>query len=184
MEIITTDIVERATFVAVVAHKEQVRKSDGSPYIVHPLMVARIVASHNFPDVVVAAALVHDVLEDSPITKDELTNLLNEEVVAIVTAVSEDKSLPWKDRKLQYIKAVSVSGEYVKAVSVADKIHNAQSLRDAHAKFGSSVWERFNQGRDIKIWFERTLCDQLEQNWQHPLLQEYKTLVSELEKLS
>ena len=183
MEIITTDLVERATFVAVVAHKDQVRKSDGSPYIVHPLMVARIVASYNFPNEVVAAALVHDVLEDSNITENELCNLLNEEVVAIVTAVSEDKSLPWKDRKQQYIDAVSMSNEYTKAVSVADKIHNAQSLIAAHRAFGPSVWEKFNQGRDMKVWFERTLCDQLQKNWEHPLLEEYATLVIELEKL-
>lgn len=184
MEIITHDLIEKATFIAAVAHKNQVRKSDGSLYIVHPLMVARIVASHNFPDVVVAAALVHDVLEDSDITELELRRHLGNVVVDIVTRVSEDKALPWQERKQRYIDLVSQSDAYTKAVSVADKIHNARSLLDAHTIQGALVWEKFNQGRDLKMWFERTLCTQLQQSWQHPLLDEYTTLVSQMELLS
>ena len=78
------NLIERALQVAVAAHKEQVRKSDDTPYVVHPIMVSRIVERHGFPAEVIAAALVHDVLEDTAVSEPVLQAALGERVVAIV----------------------------------------------------------------------------------------------------
>ena len=66
------NVIEKAARVAIVAHKDQKRKDDGFPYIVHPFMVANKLAQHNFSDEVIAAGLVHDVLEDSSTSQQEL----------------------------------------------------------------------------------------------------------------
>jgi (p)ppGpp synthase/HD superfamily hydrolase len=174
---------ERALRIATQAHKDQVRKQDGSPYIVHPMMVAKILSDHGFSAEVVAAGLVHDVLEDTVVTEDELRAELGDEVTDIVTAVSEDKDLPWEKRKEQYVEAVVSAGEAVWAVSVADKIHNAESLSMHYQKVGSAVWQVFNRGKEKKVWFERLLLTKLREVWHHPLLDEYGRLVEELESL-
>lgn len=177
------DIVDIAKTVAVEAHKNQVRKSDGSPYIFHPEAVASVLAEAGFGETVVAAAWVHDVLEDTEVSEVELRQKLGEEVVDIVRGVSEDKSLEWKKRKEVYIERVVASGESVKAVSVADKIHNTLSLIDAHSAHGPSIWTKFRRGRDESLWFQRTLCNRLKVVWRHPLLDRYEKLVQILEKL-
>ncbi len=178
------NIVEQATLVAVAAHKDQVRKSDGTPYIVHPLMVARMLDRAGFSDAVVAAGIVHDVLEDTPVTAAELRQKLGDEVVNIVMAVSEDKELDWETRKQKYIEQVVMASDAAKAVSVADKIHNAESLVDAHAVQGSVVWTTFNRPREQKLQFERLMLESLQAVWQHPLLDRYAALVVTLETLT
>ncbi|MBP6881351.1 MAG: bifunctional (p)ppGpp synthetase/guanosine-3',5'-bis(diphosphate) 3'-pyrophosphohydrolase [Candidatus Pacebacteria bacterium] len=176
------ELAERAEAIAKKAHEGQVRKTDGTPYIEHPLAVAKIVAEYGFTEAVVAAAIVHDVLEDTDVSEEELRSKLGDEVVDIVTAVSEDKRLEWRDRKSQYIAQVVNADEQVKAVSVADKIHNAESLLAYYATHGAATWEKFNRGRSDKLWFERTLCDKLKKVWQHPLLDRYEMLVTRLEQ--
>lgn len=64
--------IEKALRIAVEAHKDQTRKGDGSPYIVHPLMVAFKLQKYNFPDAVIVAALTHDVLEDTDYPEEKL----------------------------------------------------------------------------------------------------------------
>ena len=177
------EIVEKALRIAAVAHKEQLRKSDQSPYIVHPIMVARILAEHGFDDTVQAAALVHDVIEDTAVTEDQLRAELGDEIVDIVVAVSEDKNLEWEARKEAYIEAVVNASEAVKAVSVTDKIHNAQSLIHHHSLVGEAAWCVYSRPREQKLWFEQTLHDRLKEVWQHPLLGEYSNLVKKLQEL-
>ena len=177
------ELVEKARAIATEAHQGQVRKDDGSPYIAHPIAVAEIVKTAGFSDVVIAAALVHDVLEDTDISEGELRTKLGDEVVNIVTAVSEDKSLTWEDRKAGYIASVVASNEAVWAVTCADKIHNTQCFLRSYAKEGPALWEKFNRGPKKALWFHRTLSSGLKAVWQHPLLDEYATLIKGMEAL-
>jgi (p)ppGpp synthase/HD superfamily hydrolase len=176
-------LVEKALKIAVVAHNQQVRKSDGSPYIVHPVMVAGIVRKYDFSETACAAALVHDVLEDTDFPRDELLVELGQAVVSIVDAVSEDASLPWEERKEEYVQKVAASGVECKAVSIADKIHNAESLIDSHALKGKEVWTLFNRGKEKKLWFENMLHAEVSKTWEHPLLDRYKELITQMEAL-
>lgn len=174
---------ENALLIAVEAHKNQVRKHDHSPYISHPIMVGRILEQAGFPEEVVVAGLIHDVLEDTAVTEVFLRKQLSDEVVDIVKAVSEDKNLPWEERKQKYIDGVVAESEAVWAVSVADKIHNAQSLLAFHKEVGPVAWQIFNRGKEKKIWFEKSLYQALKEKWSHPLLGFYAKLIMELEKL-
>jgi (p)ppGpp synthase/HD superfamily hydrolase len=178
------NLYETALKLAIKAHAGQKRKHDGSAYVAHPIMVARLVEQAGFSEIVIAAALVHDVLEDTAVTEIELRNQLGHEVVDIVTAVSENTNLPWEERKEAYVSNVVASKEAVFAVSVADKIHNAGDLIEFHKAVGPDAWKVFNRGKDKKIWFEKLLYTQLKKIWQHPLLDTYAVKISELEALA
>lgn len=177
------ELKEIALRLAVDAHQGQVRKSDGSPYIVHPMMVALILQEHGFTDAVVAAGLVHDVLEDTPVTEAELCELLGDEVTDYVTAVSEDTSLKWEERKERYTDAVAAAPEGAKAVCIADKVHNAQSVINDYQAKGAAVWEVFNRGKEKKLWFEELVYAKVSATWEHPLLDQYRILIDTLHTL-
>lgn len=176
-------LTERALRVACAAHAGQKRKADDSPYIIHPVMVAILLAQHGFDESVVAAALVHDVLEDTSVTEDELRRQLPGVVVDTVVAVSEDKDLSWEERKKAYREAVRNGSPAARAVSIADKVHNAQSLLAAHASQGSALWEKFNRGKERKLWFEQEMLKVFQETWQHALVDEYAALVRQIEVL-
>jgi (p)ppGpp synthase/HD superfamily hydrolase len=176
-------LTEQAFAIALKAHEGQVRKTDGSPYIIHPVMVSHLLAHHGFGDAVCAAALVHDVLEDTSFREADLRDVLGDEVVTMVAAVSENKALPWEERKRAYIEAVRASSSETKAVSVGDKIHNAQSLIDLHEREGHAAWSHFSRDREQKLWFEEAMLTMLRESWQHPLVETYGVLVEKLRTL-
>jgi len=184
VRLINMDLYEQALKIAIRAHAGQVRKHDGSAYVNHPIMVGKILERAGFPETVVAAGLAHDILEDTQVTEAELRAVLGDGVVDIVVAVSEDKSLPWEERKEKYVRKVVVGGEPVWAVSVADKIHNARDLLAFYELKGREVWEVFNRGKEQKIWFEKLVHSELSKVWQHPLLDEYATYITKLEALA
>lgn len=175
-------LIEKAIRMSVSAHAGQMRK-DGPPYIIHPVAVSLMLARHGFAEAVIAAALVHDVLEDAPVTADEMRDELGEEVLALVKAVSYDKALSWEDARVAYVEAVRTAPEGAKAISIADKIHNAESLLMAYEKEGKSIWSHFNRSRDKKLWFEEEMLKMMRESWQHPLVEEYAALVEKLKAL-
>jgi (p)ppGpp synthase/HD superfamily hydrolase len=174
---------EKALRLALVAHKDQLRKSDGSPYISHPIMVAMLLQEYGFNEAVIAAGLTHDVLEDTTVTEEELRAELGVEVVAYVTAVSEDTSLEWEDRKARYVASVVAASEGAKAVCIADKIHNAESVISDYKQKGKDVWKPFNRGKAKKLWFEDLVHSEVSKSWNHPLLARYKTAIDILHTL-
>ena len=177
------NIIEKAVRVSVTAHKDQTRKGDDLPYIIHPFMVAIKLAKYNFPDTVIAAALTHDVLEDTEYPEDKLKNELGEEVLEIVKAVTNDDSLPWEEKKKKYVETVRAGSDGAKAVAVADKIHNLESLLLAYLEQGPELWKKFNRGKEQKLWFENEVLKMLKETWKHPLIEEYEKLLEQEKEL-
>lgn len=175
------ELYETALKLAAKAHEGQHRKHDESAYIAHPIMVARILEQACFSEIVVAAGIVHDVLEDTEISEGDLRSALGDEVVGIVVTLSENKLLEWEERKQKYVESVVTGGESVWAVSVADKIHNARELISFHEQRGAQAWQVFNRGKKKKLWFEHLLYNELKKVWEHPLLEEYNRLIKQLE---
>jgi len=176
-------LVEKAVRVSVAAHGGQTRKGDNLPYIIHPFMVALKLAKYNFSDAVIAAALTHDVLEDTDFGEEKLKQELGSEVLEIVKAVTNDDSLPWEEKKKKYVETVRSGSEGAKAVAVADKIHNLESLMIAYAEQGPELWKKFNRGKEQKLWFENEVLKMLKQAWKHPLIDEYEGLLEQEKKL-
>ena len=176
-------LIERAVALAVSAHDGQVRKEAPMPYIGHLIEVGLILARHGFSDGVIAAGIVHDVVEDTNITADELRHLLGDEVADIIVLVTHDDTLSWEEKKKAYIESVRGAGSEAKAVSLADKIANAHSLIAAHQAQGSTVWSYFNAGREKKIWFEEAMLDMFRVSFAHSMVGEYEGLVAEMKAL-
>lgn len=182
------NIIEKALNIAFKVHKDQIRKGDGSPYFIHPLMVANKLQKYNFPDEVIAAAITHDVIEETEKAEDKLLVIeklkieLGGEVLQIVKAVTNDDSLVWEEKKKQYIESVRNGPEGAKAVCIADKIHNLESLIAAYKEQGPKVWKSFNRGKDKKVWFEVEVLKMFKETWQHPLIEEYEKLIEILKK--
>ncbi len=176
-------LVEKADQMAERAHEGQTRKEAPIPYISHPRAVAQMLKDHGFSDAVVAAALVHDVVEDTPVSLDDVRRELGEEVAELVEAVTYDDSLSWEEKREKYIEAVRQAPEGAKAISVADKIHNAQSFMTGYRAQGKAMWQNFNRSRDKKLWFEEEMLKMLRETWQHPLVDEYAALVEEMKSL-
>ena len=176
------NIIEKAARIAVSAHKGQLRKDD-SPYVVHPFMVALKLTKYNFPDVVIAAALTHDVLEDTEFPEDKLRDELGDEVLEIVKAVTNDSSLSCEEKKKKYIETVRNGPEGAKAVSVADKIHNFESLLVAYSEQGPEIWKKFKSNEKQRSWFEREILKMFKETWEHPLIEEFEQLLKQKKEI-
>lgn len=141
------------------AHHHQVRKGTEIPYIVHPLAVAGILIRVNSPEPVVIAALLHDVIEDTPVTVREILAQFGPEVADLVIALSEpDKTAPWENRKTHTIDYLEkMANDDVLIVALADKLDNIRAIREGLESDGEKFWERFNRPKENQRWYYERL---------------------------
>ncbi len=153
---------DRAAEFALRKHRNQLRKGSDIPYIAHPFAVCLILARIDCDDEVLAAALLHDTLEDTETTAEELQGIFGEAVTAIVKGCSEpDKSLPWEERKEHTIHFLRSASLEIRLVAAADKLHNARSISEEWNRLGEGVWERFNRGPARQEWYYRSVFEAL-----------------------
>lgn len=167
------DLIEKAIIVASKAHDGQYRKLTKIPYITHPLAVGFILQKAGYRDELVAAAILHDTVEDTDLTLGEIEQQFGTTISAIVEGCSEpDKSLTWEERKEHTIEFLQTASEEIRVVACADKLHNIRSIiRDAGVE-GNRVWERFNRGKDKQEWYYRNIINSLGRQSKFPLIDE------------
>lgn len=140
------------------AHAGQVRNgSGGRPYIEHPIAVAERIAAAGYEERVVAAALLHDVVEDSELTVADLRERFGKPVADLVAVLSDDESIAdYADRKAEHRARVAAYGEPALAIYAADKLANVTTLNRAYAVQGEQVGEEFKVplGLKIDVWAE------------------------------
>ena len=159
MESHKTVIFEAIEFAAK-AHANHFRKGTKVPYIIHPLQVARILIESDCSDHVVIAGILHDTVEDTPVTLDGIQQTFGEEITNLVKAVSEpDKSDPWELRKQHTIESLKTDTADVLFVSLADKLDNIRAIKEDYGKVGETIWERFNELYDKQKWYYEALAD-------------------------
>ena len=148
-----SSLVRAALEKARAAHAGQVRNgSGGLPYIEHPIAVAARLDKHSYREEVLAAALLHDVVEDSDTTLDELHTLFGEEVAGMVGALTDDESIDsYRERKAEHRERVAAADPEALAIYGADKLTNVITLRAAHAEEGDAVREEFKVPVELKI---------------------------------
>jgi (p)ppGpp synthase/HD superfamily hydrolase len=111
-------------------HAGQKRELDDLPFVTHPVEVACLLHEAGYPDAVVAAGVLHDVLEDTDAERSELEARFGDEVAELVEAVSEDPSIGDDvERKAALRLQVARAGEHAAAVFAADKVSKARELR-------------------------------------------------------
>jgi (p)ppGpp synthase/HD superfamily hydrolase len=127
------------------AHREQ-RRKDGQAFIGHPVRVARLLAARGYGDEVIAAALLHDVVEDTPITLAQLRERFGDAVAALVDWVTEDVRLPVPERRRAYRERVRRGPRAARDICAADKLCNAADLHQAAEEDDRRTLARFFDG--------------------------------------
>jgi (p)ppGpp synthase/HD superfamily hydrolase len=151
MEMARADFVERSPLTrdalafASSRHEGQTRDLDGIPFVTHPVEVACLLHEGGYSDEVVAAGVLHDVLEDTEVERGELEERFGPEVARLVAAVSDDPAIEdHAERKAALRRQVAAAGDRAVAVFAADKVSKARELR---ARTGHGRFERKDEVR-------------------------------------
>ncbi len=138
------------------AHEGQVRNgSGGMPYIEHPMRVAALLDENGYRDEVLAAALLHDVIEDSETGLDELREEFGEEVAGLVGALTDDESIDsYRERKAEHRERVAAADGEALAIYGADKLTNSRTLGATYREEGDAIRDEFKVPLELKaeIW--------------------------------
>lgn len=194
---------DAAFAVARACHAHKTRKTDDTPYISHLMGVSALIVEHGGSEVQAAAGLLHDVIEDTPMTYDRLVTLVGKPVADIVLActdtterkrddqmTADERMRDWHERKIKYLAhlAETPSGSDSLLVVLADKVHNGeQTARDierCRAQGGdiSQFWSVFNAPREMQHWWYGNLLEHLSaKTWPtevQPLLERFQRAVA------
>ncbi len=157
------DIKEKAKLFAIQAHMGQVRKNEpDKPMIIHPIGVGQLLEAFGYDDNVVAAGYLHDVVEDTKYTSQDIENEFGKDIANLVMSASEpDKSLSWEDRKKHTIEATKELPLRNKVVICADKINNLEDLFLKFEKNGNRDFSAFKRGEELQKWYYTNIYESL-----------------------
>ena len=149
-----TPQIKRALQFAARKHHGHFRaEAEPLPHITHLFSVALLVAEDGVEDDVVCAALLHDTLEDTDTTREELVAAFGESVAALVEHVSEKGEGSWREKKVAYLKHLEKAPEDALLIAIADKIDNIESKLEAYEKEGPALFERWKRPQADYLWY-------------------------------
>lgn len=161
-------MIEDASEFAKKAHAGQVRKGTKIPYFMHLQEAADIVRTLSADEEVIAAAYLHDILEDTKVTLDVLREQFGNRVAEFVESETEhrevgyDKTATWHQRKQATIEELKTASEEVKIIALGDKLSNMRSTKKEYDRIGDRVWERFNErNKKEHEWYYKGLAEAL-----------------------
>jgi (p)ppGpp synthase/HD superfamily hydrolase len=178
-----SELIRNALELAERAHAGQTRSgSGGMAYIHHPVAVAELLAEQGYDEETVAAALLHDVVEDSDASVEDIAERFGLRVASLVEVLTDDESIePYERRKGEHRRRVKEAGGDALAIYAADKLSNVRVLRRAYANEGEAAGEEFKAPLDVKEDIWRADLEMLRREaTELPFVDE---LESELEKL-
>ncbi len=186
MQYLTPNLLEAFEFAAM-AHEGQLRKGpEHIPYISHPAVVALILAKAGFSEEVVIAGVLHDVVEDTKYTIEEISKKFGTRVAELVMGVTEDGKLKWKERKREYNEKIRLSDKEVKAISAADLMANRQS-RLKFLRQGLNPWKYFDDNADYEKRVMANDAERLEcikSGLDHPMVVELEALLAKTNEMT
>ncbi len=157
--------IEKAIEASALAHDGQYRKRSSLPYLSHPVTVGFYLIESGASEEVIAAGILHDVIEDTPLNFDNLKDEFGEEIARLVLNCSEpDKTLEWEERKQHTVDELRSASFSVKQIVCADKLHNLSTIQQDYEREGSAVWERFNRGFEKQRWYYESVYRSLMMN--------------------
>lgn len=153
----------KAIVFATKAHKGQVRKGTDIDYISHPMEVLQILASMGADINLQIAGALHDVVEDTPVTLEDIKDMFGADVAGLVGFHSEDKSLSWRERKEAAVNALELADKRQQMLVMADKVANQRSMLEDYLVEGVGLWDRFNASRSEICWYYSAVQDALKE---------------------
>ena len=143
-------LLQKAIIFAAMKHEGQLRKGTTIPYFTHVMEAMEIVSRMTDKEEIHAAAVLHDTLEDTPTTVEELAHFFNDNVAALVVAESENKRFgqpeedTWLVRKRETIEHLSAAKTEVKMIALGDKLSNVRAMYRDFLVEGDGFWKKFN----------------------------------------
>ena len=143
------------------AHKGQLRKGTDIDYISHPMEVMQILTAMGADDNLIIAGVLHDTVEDTSTTLDEIEEKFGADVAALVGNHTQDKSQPWIDRKTIVVDHLQRADKRTKMLVLADKVSNLRSMYSNYQEVGEELWQRFNAPKEKQCWYYGAVMDAL-----------------------
>jgi (p)ppGpp synthase/HD superfamily hydrolase len=180
--------VEQAIRAAAVLHKDQTRRgSMPFPFVTHLIATAFTLIDYTTDEDVIVAALLHDTLEDTDYTLEELREDFGGRVADIVYTLTEDKGTPdkpisWKDRKLNYARQLKKGSEEALLVAAADKIHNFRTTVEDYAEAHDRFYQDFGKNFDDRLEAYQAIANAINNRLKNPILAEFNHVFDEYKK--
>ncbi len=184
---IDTDLLDRAIMFAVKAHSGTERRGKGFPYIVHPMEALEIVSTMTPDQELLAAAVLHDTVEDTYVTIDHIREEFGDRIASIVDAESdkgiegrsEDDS--WHNRKKGAIDRLAKASRDTKMVALGDKLSNMRAIARDYSMMGDELWKIFHvTDKKDHEWHYRGLADSLRELEDTFAFKEFETLIDQV----
>ena len=182
-------MIEEAIEFAANAHAGTTRKGKKRPFILHPIEAMLIVADVTDDEEVIAAAVLHDTIEDTKKERSEIAEKFGERVASLVDSESENKRAhlsaesTWKVRKQETIDHLRTAERDVKLICLGDKLSNLREMARDYKNIREALWERFNQkDKRMHEWYYRSILEILEAEFSEcpEIIEEYRTLMQTL----
>ena len=178
------DKIEYAIYYATKAHKNQRRKIEDIDMIFHPYTVGMILQRHGCDENIVAAGILHDVVEDIPHTFEDIEEEFGKEIRDYVYDSSEpDKSLEWEDRKKHTIEHIKKAPLGSKLIVACDKISNLEDMEDSIKEYGEEkAWSALKRNKDKQKWYYTSVYESCINgvDSEHPIFKRYKRVLESL----
>ena len=145
-----TALLDKAIIYAVKAHSNTERRGKGFPYIVHPMEAMEIVATITPDQDLLAAAALHDVVEDTDCTIEDIRAEFGDRIASLVASESEEEvkgmseEASWHMRKQAVIDRLAAASHDSKIVSLGDKLSNMRAIARDYDEIGDELWKRFH----------------------------------------
>jgi len=171
-----TDLLDRAIMFAVKAHHNTERRGKGFPYIVHPLEAVEIVATITPDQELLAAAALHDTIEDTDVTVEDIRRAFGDRIAELVHSESDqidgvvftggtgehDEVATWHARKQAAIDRLAAASHDAKIVAMGDKLSNMRAIARDYAVKGDELWNIFHvKDKASHEWHYRGLAASL-----------------------
>lgn len=182
-----TELLDRAIVFAVKAHHNTERRGKGFPYIVHPMEAVEIVATITSDQELLAAAALHDTIEDTDVTVEDIRREFGDRIADLVHAesdqfpegVSEEDS--WHDRKQAAIDRLAAAPHDAKIVAMGDKLSNMRAIARDYAMKGDELWKIFHaKNKADHEWHYRGLAASLSELSDTFAYKEFVSLLDEV----
>ena len=184
---LNTELLDRAIVFAVRAHAGTQRRGKGFPYIVHPLEAVSIVATMSADQEMLAAAALHDTVEDTEVTLQQIREEFGERVAELVacdtdTAREGDRNEKgWHQRKQEAIDRIASAPHDAKIVALGDKLSNMRAIARDYSVQGDALWQLFRT-HDPKEheWHYRGLAESLSELRDTFAYKEFERLINQV----
>ena len=178
-----TSLLDRAILFAVEAHAGVVRRGKGFPYIVHPMEAMAIAATMTADQEILAAAALHDVVEDTEVTLNDIRSRFGDRVARLVDTESDHfaDGLDWRSRKEDSLRRLKEAARDEKIVALGDKLSNMRAIARDYTMQGDNLWNLFHsKERKDHEWHYRGLAESLSELHDTFAYKEFEQLIHQV----